>query len=366
MTERKVLFFFSHMGTGGSQKIEAFAANALCRAGYHVHAINMSSDPCTVSLDPSIEITEVSYDHIRECQNPLHAFLKKTLYLKKLRNVIKNCAPDLIVAFLSDITRIVVLASHNLNIPIIGSERADPYQYTDKQLEKYRKAFGQCAAVVFQMPSVKEIYSLSLPSVQKVIPNPCIPRQGGFSQRTRTDSHVIIGAGRLVEQKRFDILIDAFSIVSAKHSEYRLNIYGDGPLRAPLQNQIRSLGLDDSVTLAGDVRDVFFKEKDAEMFVLSSDFEGLPNALIEAMATGIPCIATDCSPGGARFLLQDGSFGLIVPANNAAALAEAIMEYIDSPEIRESKGTAARDSVSEYDPAVIAAQWVDLTEEVLS
>ncbi len=364
MNKKRIVFLFRDMGTGGAQKIEAFVANALMENGYEVIAVNMASTACSVNIDPQIKIVDLVYNSA-SISNPLFSIIDKVKYLIKMRKLLISLKPDLVCAFLSDVVRIAALALQGSSIPLIGSERGDPFTFTQKQFEKYRKAYMNCKGVIFQLDNVATKYDLPENVKQKVIPNPCIPRKTDYSVRSGDIKPVIISAGRLSEQKRFDVLIRAFEIVYQNHPEYELCIYGDGPLRNKLEQQANASIANSAITFAGNVDDVFNIAKDSAFFVLSSDFEGIPNVLLEAMACGMACVATDCSPGGARYLLEDGQRGLIVPCGNTDALAEAMMTYIAQPELRISHEKKGLRAVENFAPQHIKKMWVDFFEDCL-
>lgn len=363
---KKTLFVFREMGSGGAQKIEAFVANSLDKHGEEVVAINMSNKPITVQLNSSVRVINVPYDEINLVRNRISRTIFKVKYLFKLRSVIKSISPDVVIAFLSDVVRITVLAMSGMNIPIIGSERGDPGVLSVRQYRKYRKAYIKCKGVVFQLPSVKAFYKLPGNIKQAVIPNPCTPRlDSHWTMTFSEDARVIVSAGRLEKQKRFDLLIDAFKIVSSKYPSYQLVIYGEGSQRKELQRRIEDYHLEKSIKLYGDVSDVFSTEnmKDVAFFVLSSDYEGIPNVILEAMMSGVPCVATDCTPGGARFLLEDGELGLISPKGDANKLANNMIQYIENIELRIKLANKARVAVDKYSPEIIEGKWVHFIEK---
>lgn len=363
---KRIVFIFRDLGTGGAQKIEAFVANALYVKDYDIIAINMASTLCTVNLNPNINIVNVSYDSVEHCNNKIVKFLLKIKYLIKLRKTIFYLKPDLVISFLSDVVRVTVLSLFGSKIKIIGSERGDPFAFTKRQLNNYKKAYNKCSGVVFQLPYVKKIYNLPISIKQVVVPNPCIPRNHSFPEWLDKGNHIIVSAGRLCQQKRFDLLISAFDKVCKNHSEYKLIIYGEGPLRKELQEQINNCEYaKNSISLSGDVKDVFELAKSAEFFVLSSDFEGIPNVLMEAMAIGMPCISTDCSPGGARFLLKNGECGLLCPCGDVEKLAKAIQKYIEEPSLRLSYAQKAMYVKNDFDSQSISNQWLEFIEAII-
>ena len=139
---------------------------------------------------------------------------------------------------------------------------------------------------------------------------------------------MIATAGRLIEQKNQKILVSAMAQVHKTYPDVKCRIYGEGGLRTALQSQIDELGLQDVVTLEGNVKDIHARLSQCGIFALTSNFEGLSNALIEAMQVGLACITTDYP--GARELITDGENGLAVPMNDADALAKAIIKLIEN------------------------------------
>jgi glycosyltransferase involved in cell wall biosynthesis len=189
----------------------------------------------------------------------------------------------------------------------------------------------------------------------------CIPN--GIPESTlppaTLDQKVILAAGRLGNQKGFDILIDAYAIVSAKHPDWQLDIFGGGDWRERLNQQIVSLDLIGKIRLPGITKQLDKEFLRASMYVLSSRKEGLPMVLLEAMTAGLPPVAFDC-PTGPREVITDGKDGLLIPAEDTAALAAGICELIENPELRRSMGAAAIETSARYSMPVVRAAWEKL------
>lgn len=175
---------------------------------------------------------------------------------------------------------------------------------------------------------------------------------------------VLIGAGRLVTQKRFDILIKAFGS-AVKEMDARLIILGEGPEREALQKLVCDRGLEDKVSLAGFQGNPWQFFSRADVFVLSSDYEGLPMVILEAMACGVPVVSTDCR-SGPREILQDGRCGLLVPAGDEVALSKGIEQLLKNGALREKFSLAGKERVREFAVSAIAAQYMNLIHEVAS
>lgn len=150
----------------------------------------------------------------------------------------------------------------------------------------------------------------------------------------------LIAIGRLEEQKNYELLIDSFGEIIHMRGDVILHIYGEGSLHEKLDKKIQKLGLKQNVILHGRVSDVLPELQKADVFVMSSDYEGMPNALMEAMASGLPCIATDCPSGPAELLSEER--GWLTKCGDAAMLTEKILEVIDHPAWAEQRGRNAR------------------------
>ena len=176
-------------------------------------------------------------------------------------------------------------------------------------------------------------------------------------------SHRIVAIGRLERQKNFALLLDAFAdFVKKGHDDYTLEIYGEGSLRDQLCAQAERLLPTESFVLKGYCDDVHQAIAGAELCVSSSDFEGLQNSLLEAMAMGIPCIATDCLGGGARLITKQGERGMLVPAGNRRALCDAMNEMACDADLRRRLAACAAEVRNDYSADAICERWLDYIE----
>ena len=173
------------------------------------------------------------------------------------------------------------------------------------------------------------------------------------------DAKVLVAAGRLLSQKGFDMLLDAFALVSARHPDWQLRIFGSGPWQARLMAQIDRLGLTGRAHLKGATTRLDEELAAASIFVLSSRFEGLPMVLLEAMAAGLPPVAFDC-PTGPGEVIENGASGLLVPPTDTAALAAGICALIEDPARRRAMGSAAHERSRAYSMPAVTAQWEEL------
>ena len=191
----------------------------------------------------------------------------------------------------------------------------------------------------------------------KVIPNAINPDFIFNEEGAGSKKKVLLAAGRLNEQKNYKLLIDAFDIVSRRYPEYILKIFGKGPLENELKQYAESKKCSQHIRFCGYVDNMPEQLKQAQIYILSSNYEGMPNALMEAMAMGLPCISTNCPCGGPGFLIKDHENGLLVPVNDVIGMSDAIIELIENVELRSTLGINAKRIVKILDPTIIYEEW---------
>lgn len=186
------------------------------------------------------------------------------------------------------------------------------------------------------------------------IPNPLpLPALGGADPAAR----VVLAVGRLSQEKGFDLLLEAWAqLPAARREGWQLRLYGDGPEAPALAAQAAAAGIAGSVQFAGRTEQVAAALKQGSLFASASRAEGFPMTLLEALACGLPCVATDCAPG-VRELITDGVNGALVPPGNTAVFAERLAELMESAEVRTKMGRAAVESVAPYAPDLIIDRW---------
>ncbi|MGI6264931.1 MAG: glycosyltransferase [Acutalibacteraceae bacterium] len=263
----------------------------------------------------------------------------------------------------------VIPALRGLKTKIVVSERNDPRHFHGKRITKWlsRRLMRRADGFVFQTPDALAFYQKKLRGPAQVIPNPLtadLPTADG-RDKDKAERRVVT-AGRLVAQKNHRLLIEAFAKAAKKTDGIGLTVFGEGSLLPQLRQWAQTCGVADRVSFPGAVDDLPEKIRDAALFVLSSDFEGMPNALMEAMAMGLPCVSTDCPCGGPRELIQDGVNGLLVPVNDADRLAQAITRLMEDRALARSLGENARRVRDDYGMDVIAGRWLAFLQSVMS
>ena len=283
-----------------------------------------------------------------------------------LRREIKRTKPDIIVTFMPNSARVMKTALKGIDIPVILSIANDIEHRSKEYIDNYRTTLNNISGIVFQTKAQQkqynDIFSIAPNVKQTVINNPAWESNYWYKERLNNKNE-IISVGRLIPAKNYQLLILAFSKIAEKYNDWILTIYGEGDLRQELENQISELGLTNRAFLKGTANDIDKKLFESSIFVLSSEFEGLPNALIEAMCMGLPSVVTDFNGGGAQELITNNLNGIIVPNHNEQKLAEAISYLIENSEVAKKLGENAKYLRERLSPIIILTKWLDFFKE---
>lgn len=358
----KILFVVNKLNIGGPQKIVAFLSNNLVDDGHDVTVLSYSNRKSDLEFNPKIKIIYLGYDAEKNNHN---MYMKKRLLqlplLLSIRKHIVAVNPEIVCAFPYSILKMTQCSLFGLNYPIVSSERGNPFLYSKDKLVQIRKVYAKCKLVVFQTEKIQSL--LALPN-SVVIPNPAIPRKNNVNKKKTGIKNLILAAGRLEHEKGFDVLISCFSEV-VKDIDCHLKIYGIGSMKNELIEMVDKYKLHKHVELAGNDSALFENNSDASVFVLSSYTEGMPNVLIEAMMCGMPCVATDCTSGGPRFLLGDGNAGYLVDVGDKKQLIETIKHVLTHQKETYEKVKKANALLNALDPKYIYELWLKSFQSVL-
>lgn len=357
----KIFFCLGSMNRGGAERVVANLSN------YFI-GDNDVSIIVTKQWKPEYNLNESIGYFVLDNEVNNKSFLSRTLCrIKKLRIILKTESPDIVIAFLPEPSFRLMVAKSFLPVKTIVSERNDPNIEYDSIIKRLlaRILYSRADGFVFQTPDAKKWFSKKIQNKSVVIPNPidekflCIPYTG---EREKT----IVTVGRLVEQKNQKLLINAFYAFHRIHKDYRLKIYGEGPLRNDLQKQIKELNLIESVALMGEVSDIKKEIYKAGMFVLTSNYEGMPNALMEAMALGVPCISTDCSIGGPKYLIKNNENGILVKMNDMDDLVLAMTKIINDERFATRISFTASCTMHNYASNSINDKWMKYIKKAIA
>lgn len=356
----KIVFLYGNMQRGGAQRVISCLAAYCAQMGDDVTILTLDGGGSDYELAPSVSV--VGLNVAGDSANKLESARRFLTTERKLRDWMKAEKPDAVLAFSSKLTMQLLLARAHGGPVLICSERANPAFRAESAATRMEQPLLKKAdGFIFQTQRVSLLFPPEMRERGTVIHNglfsPDIPEETVPFARHRQKE--ICAVGRLDnDQKAYDVMLDAFALFREKHPEHVLHIYGSGGSEAAIRAQAAALGLADSVMLHGNLPHVIHEIKDMGMFVMTSRFEGMPNALIEAMACGLPCVCTDCDFGPAE-LLRDGENGLLVPVDDVAAIAAAMGRIADDPVLAEKLSRGALEIRRTHGRETICGQYRD-------
>lgn len=332
---KKIIIATATLGGGGAERAFINIANQLVEMGNDVRIMTSGSRSVeSYKVDERIKI-----DNIVTCKkNKIFRIIDKFF---QFRNYIRDHKEYTIISFFPDVSAYCVLASMGLKVRNIVSERNDPNTIPRKKYMKRIRnwAFKYASCCVFQTVDAKNYFPASVRNKSVVIPNPLnvgiLPMPIPIENRKK----IIIAVGRIVPQKNFLLLVKAWAEVAKKYPDWVINIYGDttyhnGIFTQSIQKEIVELGVDNSVFFKGFSDKIYNCMNEASIYISTSDFEGMSNTMLEAMAIGTPTIATDCPIGGAKAIIQDKVNGILVKVGDVNSVSNAISTLIEDVDLR--------------------------------
>ena len=300
---------------------------------------------------------------IRFVQSSIAAIKGAIFYRKQL----KEYNPDIVLSFLTNTNLLAVINNYisRKKYPIIISERCDPRKRSKLLINLCNRVYPLADCIVCQSREIENYFLEKKPNaITSVIPNP-VNEECINTQSINKRKNLIVSAGRLNNQKNYDLLIDAFSDIEKDYSDYYVEIYGQGPEKDRLQEKVNQLGLQERILFKGVKTNVMKHISDAKLYIMSSDFEGFPNALVEAMASGLPVISTDFPTGVARELIRDEENGYVIPVGDRKKLSQAMVKIISNEEIQKKMSTNNVKLREQLNVNNIVSKWNKLFMETI-
>lgn len=345
--KKSIVFLIQNLHGGGAERVLSNLANYMYRHGYDVTIIVHRKNTNQYPVDYGIDLHYVKSASIFS-------------FIKKARTIIKQKHADNVIAFEYFYNLLACIICLGIKTNLIISERNDPALigsgFFKTPLRNFLYRF--CNSLVCQTDDAKAFFPSYIRRKSTVILNPL--RSGLPKPYNGAREKKIVNFCRLCKQKNIPLLIDAFTLFKKHHEDYELHIYGEGESKDTIKDYIKSTDVSDSVFLHNFSNSIHSDILNYKMFVSSSDYEGLSNSMLEAMAIGLPTITTDCPCGGARMVIKSGQNGIITPVNDKNNIAEA-MTFIADNEDEANKisknGTMIRDTLSLDN---IGAMWEKL------
>ena len=333
----KLCLYILKISNGGAERCAISIANHMANAGHEVDLVcSLKDDDMNLSdIDPKVNFIKLKDVEIKNIFTRFTSNIARKLELDKY---FRQNKPDIL--FYMVYPFILNIVKFPKKMIVIGSDRGNPAEYTHRSyVRRRKKLLKRTDALIFQTERASNFFK-DLDIKKTVIPNAIYNSSVYTADCNAEKENSICAAGRFVYEKDYPTLLKAFSLVQKKHPEVVLKIFGTGELKTEIEDLIASLNLVDSVKLMGRIKNVPEEIVKSKCYVLSSISEGMPNALIEAMAVGMPCVATDC-PNGPAELIKNNENGLLVPIKSTELLAEAILKMLDDVEFAKKCGENA-------------------------
>ena len=361
---KHIAFITLSLCRGGAEGVIARLCNDYLVKHYDITIITCINKPVEYTMDEKIKVVCIEQEGVHYHNLP-QRFIKRR---KSLRKALHEITPDLLICFLPEPNFLALSLKGRFHFPILISVRNDPEKeyhnpvyYAFMRL-LYKKADGY----IFQTKDAQKYFSFSkhIQDSSVVIPNP-LSTDFMNQQLPTSRRKVIVTAGRLEEQKNPMMLIKAFAMISGEIPGYTIEMYGTGNKKTEIENYLQENQLSEKITLCGNVANIKEKIQDASLFVLCSNYEGMSNALMEALALGLPSIATDCPCGGNVFLIQNKVNGIVIPVADTDALANAMKELLNHPKQMDELAIHAVESMKKLYPDTIFESWQSYLSEYI-
>ncbi len=363
----KITLVIYAMGLGGAERVMAILANYWATHGWDVTLITLvdGSKQPFYPLDPQVKLQPLGV--AGDSTNPISAIWNFWRRVKILRAAIIASQPDVVISFMNTASVLTLVAGWNSEIPVIVSEHIYPgFTEVNKGWQLLMKwTYRYADRVTLLTENALPFYPANKGYKSIVMPNPVLTPAPPVITEPLLPTPTLVAMGRLHPQKGFDLLLQAFGQVQAKYPDWHLTILGEGAMRGELEQLRAKLGLIDRVHLPGQVQNVNEHLRQADIFVMSSRFEGFPMALCEAMACGLPVISTDCL-SGPREIVTDGVDGVLVAVDDVDALAAGLDALMSDPVKRQQIAQAAPQVLERFGLERVMGMWTDAIKQVVT
>lgn len=353
----KIIVSCATFCSGGAERVLSILSSSFVENFDEVIYLTWIDQPDFYAFDMRVKRICVE----KECGS---TFLpKKALWF---RNYVKKENPTIVLSFLEPYNVMICLTLIGIDIPIVVANRNDPRYVWGSFIQRNLRAFAYKRAIgnLSQTENNKNYYKGSLFEKGHVIYNPIfLPKEYVGKALCSKKKKRLVSVARLTKQKNPEMLIRAFKLFHQKHPDFTLTMYGEGTDRDYILSLVANEGLSDYIFLPGARKDIWDEISDAKCFVMSSWYEGMPNALLEAMCLGLPCVSTKVS--GAVDLIKDGVNGMLVDLDDDNTLSEVLCKIIEDNQFAISLGSKATELYHLLKVETISRQWVDYLKKVI-
>lgn len=352
---KRIALFISSLQKGGSERVMVNLAEYFHEQKYDVILVTQYKKEVEYDISPEIRRVYSEPDETQLQGGRIKNFITR---FRALREIWEAYKPDIILSFLGKNNLMAIATAALLPSKVVVSVRGEPtMEYEGKLMQKLAKLLFKFAdGVVLQTKLAMNFFPNSVQKKSKILSNP-LNSQFLNRRYIGEKEDLIVAAGRLDDNKNHAMLIHAFAKIANEYPNVKLVIYGEGELRDTLTTLVAEKELTDRVLMPGSVSDLADKICKAKVFVLTSNTEGMPNSLMEAMALGIPVVSTDCPCGGPATLIEDGVNGLLVPVGDAYALSDALRRLLSDEQFLQNISDEAYKITQTLAPEKVNREW---------
>ena len=368
----KIVFNCLTLEKGGAERVIATLCNEFV-SNNDVTIVKMKAGKIMYDLNDKIKVHTIDR-RIYNKKSKIKKFFSR-LSIRRfviLRKVIIEENPDVIISFLPEpslrLMTLKLFSKKIRSIKTIISIRNDPMTEYKNRILRYivKRLYKNVDGLVLQTTEAMNFFEDMIPKEKMVvIPNPINETFLVKKSYAGIRKKEIVTVGRLEKQKNHRLLIDSFIKFRQTHGNYVLKIYGDGTLREQLESYIKLKNEENNIFLMGITNDVKNQIYSSACFVLSSNYEGMPNALMEAMALGLPCISTNCPCGGPKELIKDGVNGFLVEVNNMNQMAELMSYVVENKDNSEIVCVNSHNDMKQFSSKKITKRWNDYIGSII-
>ena len=353
-----ILFVLASLGSGGAERVVSLLANEMADRGHQVEIICLKFNDIYYQTDSRVKVTLA----MQQTKNRLTELFWLRKYVKKQK-------PDVVIPFTEGVYCFTILSLLGTGIPIIASERLDPAAMSPTRKLLKRLLLPYADWLIVQTQSIKDYFPQSIQKKTTIIYNPVVTEvfreidNGQLTIENEGRLNRIISVGRLYPQKNQEMMIRAFAKIADEFPDWQLVIYGEGPLRAELEFLVSSFKLEGRVLLPGRTEHVIEELRKSKVFCMSSDYEGMSNAMIEAICVGLPIISTKVS--GTEELIKDGENGFVVNKGDEDSFANKLKCLCENGKQRQLIGIRNLCLSKIFQIDTIVNEWEHLITSIL-
>lgn len=365
MKMKRVLCHINNLNRGGAERVMSVLIDSMVNDGIEVVLVTLDKGDDEYSIPNNVSRVELDKDISN------NRLLKAANRIIRLRKTIKENKPDIVLSFCSKENYRSSLALWGIKTPLVVSVRSNPAAHYKRHSFMTIYMGMKAKGCVFQSLMAKEYFAETLQKKSRIITNPI---DKSYLNKTAKPAgkcdgtYRIVTASRLAKEKNQGLLAEAFAKIAKKYPKAQLYFYGkddcDGTSDIVKGIADRN-GLNGRINIMGAYDKLVDELLLADVFVLPSNFEGMPNALIEAMSIGLPSIATDCPCGGPASLIENGKNGILVPVGDADAMAEAMDTLLNDDEMRINMGLEATKIREMVNTDFVYGQWKNYMETLM-